>query len=137
MLLTDGLNANGLQVRQPGAFPQQAVLPQEAGDQLLTWEQVGQQAGEDVLQGYQLLPEGMGGPRAASSRVLPTDKDARTDKAVLLYRDTDGWCGELSLSYQIVCALSGCPSCQMRRWSLSMSTTLFSQPVHFLQVPFL
>ena len=86
-------DANGLQVRQPGAFPQQALLPQqEAGSQLLTWEQVGQQAGEDVLQGYQLLPEGAGGPRAAPSRVLPTDKDARTDKAVLLYRDTDGWC---------------------------------------------
>ena len=87
-------DAIGLQVKQPGAFPQQAVLPQlEAGSQLLTWEQVGQQAGEDVLQGYQLLPGGSaGGPRAAPSRVLPTEKDAQTDKAVLLYRDTDGWC---------------------------------------------
>ena len=77
---------------------------------------MGQQAGEDVLQGYQLLPERAGGPRAAPSRVLPTDKDARTDKAVLLYRDTDGWC----------------PFCERVSWNSSPSRHHQLQRVHML-----
>lgn len=64
-----------------------------AGD-LMSWEEIGERAGTDVLQGYQMLDHSghTGQPRTAPTRVLPTDEATTTDRPVLLYRDTNGWC---------------------------------------------
>ena len=61
---------------------------------LLSWEEIGQRAGADVLQGYQILDisSKAGQPRTAPTRVLPTEESTTTDKPVLLYRDTNAWC---------------------------------------------
>jgi len=64
-----------------------------AGD-LMSWEEIGKRAGTDVLQGYQMLDHSghTGQPRTAPTRVLPTEESTTTDRPVLLYRDTNGWC---------------------------------------------
>ena len=64
------------------------------GAGLLSWEEIGQRAGADVLQGYQMLDKSSsaGQPRTAPTRVLPTEESTTTDKPVLLYRDTNAWC---------------------------------------------
>ena len=61
---------------------------------LLSWEEIGQRAGADVLQGYHVLDisSSAGQPRTAPTRVLPTKESTTTDKPVLLYRDTNAWC---------------------------------------------
>lgn len=61
---------------------------------LLSWEEIGQRAGADVLHGYQILDlsSSAGQPRTAPTRVLPTKESTTTDKPVLLYRDTNAWC---------------------------------------------
>lgn len=61
---------------------------------LLSWEEIGQRAGADVLQGYQVLDNSSsaGQPRTAPTRVLPSEESTTTDKPVLLYRDTNAWC---------------------------------------------
>lgn len=64
------------------------------GGDLMSWEEIGERAGTDVLQGYQMLDHSghTGQPRTAPTRVLPTDESTTTDRPVLLYRDTNGWC---------------------------------------------
>lgn len=61
---------------------------------LLSWEEIGERAGLDVLQGYQVLDNSSrkGQPRTAPTQVLPTEESTTTDKPVLLYRDTNAWC---------------------------------------------
>lgn len=61
---------------------------------LMSWEEIGERAGSDVLQGYQVLnnSSGRGQPRTAPTQVLPTEESTTTDKPVLLYRDTNAWC---------------------------------------------
>ena len=61
---------------------------------LLGWDEIGERAGSDVLQGYQLLDHSstFGQPRTAPTRVLPTEESTTTDRPVLLYRDTNAWC---------------------------------------------
>ncbi|KAL3147580.1 glutathione s-transferase [Trebouxia sp. C0009 RCD-2024] len=62
--------------------------------ELLSWDEIGERAGSDVLQGYQVLDNSGrdGQPRTAPTRVLPTEESTTTDKPVLLYRDTNAWC---------------------------------------------
>lgn len=62
--------------------------------ELLSWDEIGERAGSDVLQGYQVLDNSgrAGQPRTAPTRVLPTEESTTTDKPVLLYRDTNAWC---------------------------------------------
>ena len=62
--------------------------------ELMSWEQIGESAGTDVLKGYQLLDQSpnVGQPRTAPTRVLPAEESTTTDKPVLLYRDTNAWC---------------------------------------------
>lgn len=61
---------------------------------LMTWEEIGQRAGQDALQGYQMLDHSghSGQPRTAPTRVLPAEESTTTDRPVLLYRDTNAWC---------------------------------------------
>ena len=61
---------------------------------LLSWDEIGERAGSDTLQGYQLLDHSSAGgqPRTAPTRVLPTEESTTTDRPVLLYRDTNAWC---------------------------------------------
>lgn len=61
---------------------------------LLSWEEIGERAGSDVLYGYQVLDNSSrkGQPRTAPTKVLPTEESTTTDKPVLLYRDTNAWC---------------------------------------------
>ena len=68
------------------------MLPQTA--ELLSWDEIGERAGSEVLQGYQMLGNsGLDGqPRTAPTRVLPTEESSTTDKPVLMYRDTNAWC---------------------------------------------
>lgn len=62
--------------------------------ELLSWEEIGERAGSDVLQGYQMLDHSghTGQPRTAPTRVLPSEESTATDRPVLLYRDTNAWC---------------------------------------------
>ncbi len=64
-----------------------------AGD-LMSWDEIGERAGSDVLQGYQMLDHSAhtGQPRTAPTRVLPSEESTTTDRPVLLYRDTNAWC---------------------------------------------
>ena len=61
---------------------------------LMSWEEIGQRAGQDALQGYQMLDHSghSGQPRTAPTRVLPAEESTTTDRPVLLYRDTNAWC---------------------------------------------
>ena len=62
--------------------------------ELMSWAEISERAGSDVLQGYQILDHSAatGQPKTASTRVLPTDEATTTDKPVLFYRDTNAWC---------------------------------------------
>lgn len=77
---------------------QEASQPQtdnnRSGGRLLTWQQIGEEAGPDTLAGYQLLDHSPqeGQPRTAPTTVLATEESTTTDKPVLLYRDTNAWC---------------------------------------------
>lgn len=64
------------------------------GAELLSWDDIGELAGTDVLKGYQLLDQSanVGQPRTAPTRVLPAEESTTTDRPVLLYRDTNAWC---------------------------------------------
>ena len=64
------------------------------GGELLSWQQIDQEAGSDTLKGYQLLDNSPldGHPRTAPTTVLASDKSTTTDKPVLFYRDTNAWC---------------------------------------------
>jgi hypothetical protein len=48
------------------------------------------QAGADVVDGYQLIPGGA--PSSAATPTLPAEKDVSSNKDVVFYRDTNGWC---------------------------------------------
>lgn len=64
------------------------------GGELLSWQQIGQEAGSDTLNGYQLLDNSPldGHPRTAPTTVLASHESTTTDKPVLFYRDTNAWC---------------------------------------------
>lgn len=64
------------------------------GGSLLTWQQIDEEAGPSILEGYQLLDHSPhdGQPRTAPTTVLASDESTTTDKPVLLYRDTNAWC---------------------------------------------
>lgn len=58
--------------------------------QVPTWESIVEQAGSDVLEGYQLRPGKS--PGSSPHPALPTERHVTTESPVVLYRDTNAWC---------------------------------------------